>query len=130
MVDCKEIYVLLVDDEVCFRQGLRTLLDFYNTQTSLAINIVGEANCVDKLVKLTVDKSPDLILLDLELAIGDGITGLVLLKEISYQGKVLILSGSSRGRLDFSGYAGWSIWLCVQKSDCNTIMRSNKYCDE
>ena len=92
MTDSKEISVLLVDDEVCFRQGLKTLLNFYSTQTSLSLNVVGEASSVDKLLKLTVQKSPDLILLDLELAIGDGITALVLLKEISYQGKVLILS--------------------------------------
>jgi len=88
----QKMSVLLVDDEVSFRQGLRTLLNFYGTQTSLVIDIVGEAGCVDKLIKLTAQKSPDLILLDLELAVGNGITALLLLKEISYQGKTLVLS--------------------------------------
>ena len=59
MIESNEISALLVDDEVCFRQGIRNLLDFYSNQNSLAINIVGEANSVDRLVKLTVETSPD-----------------------------------------------------------------------
>ncbi|NJO59786.1 MAG: response regulator transcription factor [Richelia sp. RM2_1_2] len=134
MVDCKEISVLLVDDEVCFRQGLRTLLDFYSTQTSLTIDIVGEASSVDKLLKLTADKSPDLILLDLELAISDGITALVLLKEISYQGKVLILSGHQEEDWIFramqAGAAGYVFKNRIATQLCeaiNAVMNSEIY---
>ncbi|MHC5731198.1 MAG: response regulator, partial [Nostoc sp.] len=60
----KEISILLVDDEERFRQGLRTLLNFYSTSASLPLNVIGEADCVEQVVKLAVQKSPDLILLD------------------------------------------------------------------
>ncbi|MDY6898360.1 MAG: response regulator transcription factor [Cyanobacteriota bacterium] len=134
MADSKEISVLLVDDEISFRQGLRTLLGFYNNQTSLSIDIIGEASSVDKLVKLAAQKSPDLILLDLELAVGDGITALVLLKEISYQGKVLILSGHQEEDWIFramqAGAAGYVFKNRIATQLCeaiNTVMNSDIY---
>lgn len=85
--------VLIVDDEQRFRQGLRTLLNFYNVNSSLFIEIVGEAASLEQVLKLTIEHNPNIILLDLELVSCDGVSVLVGLKEISYAGKVLVLSG-------------------------------------
>ncbi len=84
--------LLIVDDEQRFRQGLRTLLNFYNVNASLSIEVVGEAASLEQVLKLTIQHNPNLILLDLELVSCDGISVLVGLKEISYAGKVLVLS--------------------------------------
>ncbi len=86
------ISILLVDDEPHFRQGIRTLLNFYNTSSLIDLDIVGEAASVEQAVKLTTEQHPALILLDLELPPDDGITALLRLSELSYTGKVLILS--------------------------------------
>ncbi|WP_427158080.1 response regulator [Aliinostoc sp. HNIBRCY26] len=86
------ISILLVDDEPHFRQGIRTLLNFYNNSSYLDFDIVGEAASVEQAVKLTDEQHPALILLDLELPPEDGITALIRLGQISYNGKVLILS--------------------------------------
>ncbi|MBU7584271.1 MAG: response regulator transcription factor [Nostoc sp. TH1S01] len=89
----KEIVsILLVDDEPRFRQGIRTLLDFYNISGSLKFNVVGEAASVEQAIGLTVEQHPALVLLDLELPPDDGITVLQNLSKLSYPGKVLILS--------------------------------------
>ncbi|MBF2064592.1 MAG: response regulator transcription factor [Calothrix sp. C42_A2020_038] len=85
--------ILLVDDDQRFRQGLLTLLNFYNVNNSWSLEVVGEASSQEQALKLAAQLSPSLIMLDLELAGGDGITTLIHLKEISYPGKVLILSG-------------------------------------
>jgi DNA-binding NarL/FixJ family response regulator len=86
------ISILLVDDEPRFRQGIRTLLNFYNNSNGVYLDIVGEAASVDQALKLTTEQHPALILLDLELPPEDGITALLRLGELSYNGKVLILS--------------------------------------
>lgn len=86
------ISILLVDDEPHFRQGIRTLLNFYNTSSCIGLDIVGEAASVEQAVKLTAEQHPALILLDLELPPEDGITALLRLGELPYNGKVLILS--------------------------------------
>ena len=48
--------VLLVDDEERFRQGLCNLLAFYCNSTSLSVEVIGEADCVEKALKLTAQK--------------------------------------------------------------------------
>jgi DNA-binding NarL/FixJ family response regulator len=83
--------ILLVDDEQRFRQGLRTLLNFYNSPT-LHYEVVGEAASIDQALALAAEQRPALILLDLELARGDGVTLLTQLREANFAGKVLVLS--------------------------------------
>jgi DNA-binding NarL/FixJ family response regulator len=87
----QKISLLLVDDEPRFRQGLRTLLSFYS-DGALTFEVVGEAASVEQSVSLIKEQRPTLVLLDLELAQGDGVTVLNRLREIAYSGKVLVLS--------------------------------------
>ncbi|AGY59589.1 response regulator [Gloeobacter kilaueensis] len=84
--------ILLVDDEQRFRQGLRTLLNFYSSAGPTTFEIVGEAASVEQAMVLVGEQRPALVLLDLELARGDGVALLEQLREGSYHGKVLVLS--------------------------------------
>ncbi len=90
------ISIILVDDEPHFRQGLRILLSLYSNSETLKFNVVGEAASVEQLLSLTVEQQPALILLDLELPPKDGISALIGLEELSYKGKVLVLSGHQK----------------------------------
>ena len=130
----QQISVLLVDDEESFRQGLCNLLAFYKNSNSLAVEVIGEANCVEQALKLTTQKVPKLILLDMELVGSDGITALARLKEIGYGGKVLVLSAHQEDDYIFQamqkGAAGYLFKTCVatQLYDAiNTIMQSKIY---
>jgi DNA-binding NarL/FixJ family response regulator len=130
----KEISILLVDDEERFRQGLRTLLSFYSTSASLPLNVVGEADCVEQVVKLAIQKSPDLILLDLELVNSDGMTAMERLKDISYSGRVLVLSAHQEDQWIFQamqkGAAGYVFKSRVANQLCdaiNTVLKSEIY---
>jgi DNA-binding NarL/FixJ family response regulator len=89
----QSVSVLLVDDEPQFRQGLKTLMNFYNTSGSFQLKPVGEAATVEQVVKLAKEQHPTLILMDLELMEGNGVTALLRLGEIAYKGKTLVLSG-------------------------------------
>ena len=130
----QQISVLLVDDEESFRQGLSNLLAFYQNSNPLAIEVVGEANCVEQALKLTTQKAPKLILLDMELVGNDGITALARLKEIGYAGKVLVLSAHQEDDYIFQamhkGAVGYLFKTCVatQLYDAiNTVMQSKIY---
>lgn len=89
----QQISILLVDDDLTFRQGLRTLIDFYRSQDENQIKVVGEASSAEQAVKLAIEQHPTLVLLDMELADQDGITVLTALKQTAYKGSVLVLSG-------------------------------------
>jgi DNA-binding NarL/FixJ family response regulator len=132
MDDDRQLGVLIVDDEDRFRAGLVTFLGFVNIDRS--IDIVGEANNVDRALELAQQKQPDLILLDLELAESDGITAMLDLKNIPYHGKILVLSGHQEDEWIFramqagaSGYVFKSRVATQLGEAINTVMRSEIY---
>ena len=133
MNEQQQLSILIVDDDVQFREGLKTLLGFYSMERKdgLSIEVVGEANNVDRALKLATTQQPDSILLDMELAGSDGIAALIALKEMSYPGKILVLSGHQEESWIFramqagaSGYVfknhvATQLWEAI-----NTIRRS------
>ena len=84
--------VLLVDDSRPFRQGLRTLLDFYSTNSGLQFQIVGEAASADQAIQLVQEQHPMLMLLDMELAQDSGVSVLYTLHEQNRMPRTLVLS--------------------------------------
>ena len=128
----RHISVLIVDDDDRFRQGIVTFLSFLRLDGS--IEVVGEATNVDRALKLSIQKHPDLILLDLELAGSDGITALIELKEIGYHGKILVLSGHQEDEWIFramqagaSGYV-FKSRVAIQLGEAiETIIQSEIY---
>lgn len=133
-MDKQKISVLLVDDDEDFRQGLRHLLAFYKNSNSLAVEVIDETNCVEQALKLTTQKLPNLILLDMELVGSDGITALTKLIEIGYAGKVLVLSAHQEDDYIFQamqkGAAGYLFKSCVATQlyqAINTVMQSEIY---
>jgi DNA-binding NarL/FixJ family response regulator len=119
------ISILLVDDEQRFRQGLRTLLGFYNANGSSRFDVVGEAASVDQALKLTLEQHPALILLDLELPPSDGVTALIHLRELSYKGKVIVLSAHREDEWVFramqAGASGYVFKDCLATQLCEAI---------
>ncbi|MDB9341346.1 MULTISPECIES: response regulator [Cyanophyceae] len=134
MANTQNVTILLVEDNERFREGLRTLLNFYSSNCSLLLEVVGEANSLAQVLKFTQQKSPDLILLDLQLIGSDGITVLVNLKESAYMGKVLVLSAHQEDEWIFramqagaSGYV-FKNHLATQLSEAiSTVIRSEIY---
>ena len=87
----KAISVLLVDDEQRFRAGVRTFLGCSQIQDR-TIEVVGAANYPALALSLTKQYTPDLILIDLELAEGDGLSLLEQLRASNTSSRTLVLS--------------------------------------
>lgn len=88
----KTLSTLLVDDDRQFRAGIRTLLSFSQIQDR-AINVIGEAECPALALSLTEQHTPDLILIDMELIEGDGLSLLQQLQNSNASSKALVISG-------------------------------------
>jgi DNA-binding NarL/FixJ family response regulator len=82
------IRILLVDDQVIVREGLRLLLE---SQTGF--NVVGDAASCNQAVVVAKNEQPDVILLDLDLGDSHGLTCLTELLSVAPKTKVLILTG-------------------------------------
>ena len=69
------ISVLLVDDHLVVRAGLRALLD-----SQPDITVIGEADTGEDAVAIAVDRTPDVVMMDL--ALGTGIDGVEAIRRI------------------------------------------------
>ena len=81
------IKVLLVDDHAVVRYGIRSILDKFPS-----IQVLGEAGSLNEAYEKADVLKPDVILLDMKLPDGDGVTGSIKLKSIIPNVKVIILT--------------------------------------
>ena len=84
------IGVLICDDHPLFRQGLRRLLE-----TVSELRVVGEVERADEVAPAVRKTHPDVVVLDLELPGGSGITAVESLRAEAPEVRVLMLSGFS-----------------------------------
>ena len=86
-VAAARIRVLLVDDHAVVRQGLRAFLE---TQEDIAV--VGEASDGPEAVARTRELAPDVVLLDLVMPGGDGVSAIRALRKQSPAARILVLT--------------------------------------
>lgn len=94
--------VLVVEDNLQFRQGILMLLQLFSGQVKSGqvksgqlrqpLTVAAEADTLDRALNLLVQIRPDLVLLDLELREGNGISLITRLRELMFDCKVLVLS--------------------------------------
>jgi two-component system, response regulator YesN len=84
--------VILVDDEMYFRKGLRNLINWENC----GFKVVGEAANGEDALRMIHDVKPDLIITDIRMPVLDGI-GLIrqAIEKEAVQSKFIIISGHS-----------------------------------
>jgi two-component system LytT family response regulator len=80
----KKLRALLVDDERLARNDLRSLLSEYNN-----IEVIGEADSVQKAIEVIAVEDPDLLFLDVQMP---GESGFDLLKRIDLQAHVIFVT--------------------------------------
>lgn len=81
--------ILIADDELIIRQGLRYILDWHE----LGYEIVGEAANGSEALQSILTLQPNLVLLDIRMPQMLGIDVVKQAREQGYQGKFIILSG-------------------------------------
>ena len=85
---CRRIRVVVADDHQLFREGLCLLLKAFPD-----IEVVGEASNGEEAVLVVRKTKPDVVLLDLEMPVLDGLSVMrVLAKDTAMRTKVLLLS--------------------------------------
>jgi YesN/AraC family two-component response regulator len=82
------IRILLVDDHAMVRKGIRLLLD----ETD-GFCIVGEAANGLRAIELVQQLEPDVVLMDLEMPVLDGLQAIQKIMAIRPQQRIIVLSG-------------------------------------
>jgi DNA-binding NarL/FixJ family response regulator len=94
----KQIRILIVDDQALFREALHTLL---SVQTDF--EVVGEAANGEEAVRLAVYSQPDIVLMDLQMPVLDGVTATSRLRELIPNSRVIILTTFDDDEYVFEG---------------------------
>ena len=81
------IRVLLVDDQVLFREGLETLLSVHKD-----IQVVGNASNGQEAFDVAAHVRPDVVLMDVRMPVLDGVRATSLLKDALPQCRVIVLT--------------------------------------
>jgi two-component system, NarL family, response regulator LiaR len=81
------VKVLIADDHQIVRQGLRTFLELHDD-----IEVVGEAGDGAEAVRMTAERSPDVVLMDLVMPRLDGIQATRRIMELGVRTHVIVLT--------------------------------------
>lgn len=81
------IKVLLVDDQMLFREGLSTLLSIHDD-----IDLVGEAENGQRAVELAQTLKPDVILMDLRMPILGGVAATKQINALGLSSRIIVLT--------------------------------------
>ena len=99
--------VLLVDDDDLFRSSVRTLLEGEER-----VDVVGEARNGEEAVQLADSLEPDLVVLDIDMPVLDGIRAARAIRAARPVTRVVVLSGSTEpDRADEAKAAGAEAFL-------------------
>lgn len=83
----KNIRIMLVDDQVLFREGLNTLLS-----VQPGFEVVGEASNGEEALRLAAQNQPDVILMDMRMPVMNGATATKRLRELRPECRVIALT--------------------------------------
>lgn len=83
----ESIRILIVDDQILFREGLATLLS-----TRSEVVVAGEAANGEEAVRLTATLQPQVVLMDLRMPILDGVQATRRIREVLPNCQVLVLT--------------------------------------
>lgn len=115
----QRIRVLIVDDHVMVRVGLRTMIDRFP-----AIEVVGEAGCVAEAVEAAIQTLPDIILLDVRLGAESGFTACRDIQKLDRGIRIVILTSYSDETTIFDAMAAGADAYLLKEIDGEALVRS------
>jgi two-component system, NarL family, response regulator DevR len=113
------IRVLLVDDHVVTRIGLRTLLSGFSQ-----IEVAGEAGSVASALTEAMRLKPDIILLDVRLSDGNGFDACRQLQKLGSEARVLILTSFADDETIFESIAAGADGYLLKEIDGDGLLRA------
>ncbi len=113
------IRVMLVDDHEVVRRGLQAILD-----RNPALRVVGEANTVATAVKEAAQVHPDVVVMDLRLPDGSGITACREIRDAQPDVKVLIMTSYVDKDALFSAVLAGAAGYVLKDLDTAAIQRA------
>lgn len=118
----QKIKILLVDDQALFREGLRTLLELQPD-----FEVVGEASQGEEALRMAVNLSPQVILMDLRMPVMDGVTATRRIKDSLPQCKVIVLTTFDDDEDVFEGLRAGAVGYLLKDVSSEKLYEAIRY---
>jgi len=113
------IRVLIADDHLIVREGLRLILE-----TGAGIELVGEAANGEQALRLATELKPNVVLMDLQMPVMDGLTALERLRAEHPDIAVVILTTYNEGDLMIRGLRAGARGYLLKDTDRETLLNT------
>jgi DNA-binding NarL/FixJ family response regulator len=111
------VRVIIADDHAMVRQGFAFLLSSDN-----AIAMIGEARNGLEAVQLCADQRPDVVLMDLDMPIMDGIEATRLIRDLDPAVRVIAFTGLDDERLMADALAAGAVVCLSKQTNLHTLI--------
>ena len=113
------IKLLLVEDQTLMRQGLKTILDL-----EPGLHVVGEAGDGERGVQLALELRPDVILMDVQMPILNGVEATAKLCREWAQAKVIILTTFDRDDYVYQGVRAGAMGYLLKDTPADKLIQT------
>ncbi len=113
------IRVLLVDDQALFREALHTLLS-----VQPGIEVIGEAGDGEEAIRMALIHSPDVILMDLQMPVLDGVAATRRLQAELPSARVIVLTTFDDDEYVFEGLRAGAIGYLLKDTASKKLMEA------
>ncbi len=115
----KSIRILLAEDQTLMRQGLKTILEL-----EPGLQVVGEAGDGKAAVKMALQQRPDVILMDIQMPVLNGVEATAALCREWPAAKVIILTTFDRDDYVFQGVRAGAMGYLLKDMPANKLIET------
>jgi DNA-binding NarL/FixJ family response regulator len=119
MPDMPPLRVVLADDQVLFREGLRALL-----ATQPSIEVVGEAENGEQVLRIVTEQHPDVVLMDVRMPIMDGVAATRCLKSDHANLQIILLTTFDDDEYVFEGLRAGAIGYLLKDAPVKQLIEA------
>jgi DNA-binding NarL/FixJ family response regulator len=119
MPDMPPLRVVLADDQVLFREGLRALL-----ATQPSIEVVGEAENGEQVLRIVTEQHPDVVLMDVRMPIMDGVAATRRLKSDHANLQIILLTTFDDDEYVFEGLRAGAIGYLLKDAPVKQLIEA------
>ncbi len=124
MTTTHSISVLIVDDSELVRAGLKSLLDQRGEEQDFQVQVIGEAASMTTAVSEASRLNPDVVLLDIRLPDGSGLTACRQILSNSSEVKVLVLTSVIDDNLVYEAMSSGAHGYLLKERDAQGLCRA------